>query len=224
MSYRVSGLKPIECGFTVDASDVLHAAVLTNSILAKLPASLYKSVDFKTSSSIIGAVFCENLADKVHAIVNPIEKGHPDILPPGAADAKEVDLRNYHCGLEIKSTIGGITKGLNLRAGVKRVAHLTGVTWQAHHRDVRALMGLTWDFVQKHETFLYPGITGVFYSANLLENDWGEISGTTGRNTKVCGMRTSGRAKMGAGWMILWDESEYLQMFQEQFATVDLNA
>ncbi|MDW5264828.1 MULTISPECIES: hypothetical protein [Acidobacteriaceae] len=152
-----------ECGFAVNAADVLHATELTNNILAALPASLFRSIDFKTSSSIIGAVFCEHLADRVNAIVNPIEKGHPDILPLTAAKAPEAALRNYPCGLEVKSTIGNITKGANLRAGVKRVAHIEGITWQAHHRDVKALMGLSWDFIQQHEAFYYPGITGVFF-------------------------------------------------------------
>ncbi len=165
----------------------------------------------------MGAVFCEHLADRADAIVNPIEKGHPDILPKDAAHEPEASLRNYPVGLEIKSTIGNISKGANLQAGIRRVAHIEGITWQAHHRDVEALMGLSWDFVQKHDSFNYPGITGIFYSNELCQQDWGQISGTTGRNTKVSGMTTSGKSKMGVGWVLLWDELEYLRMFAKLF-------
>lgn len=171
MSYRVNNQFTTYCGFTVDASDVLHSARLTNKVLSDLPASLFKSIDFKTSSAIIGAIFCENLANRLQVIVNPIEKGHPDILPPEAANATEASLRNYHCGLEVKNTVGNITQGANLRAGTKRVAHMTGITWQAHHRDVKALMGLTWDFVQEHPSFNYPAITGIGAGWVLLWDD-----------------------------------------------------
>jgi hypothetical protein len=223
MSYRVNENFSIHCGFNVTAEDVLHATTLTNSVLAALPASLFRSIDFKTSSAVLGAIFCEHLADRTMSIVNPIEKGHPDILPASAAHAPEGTLR-YHCGLEIKSTIGNISQGANLRAGIRRVEHMVGITWQAHHRDVTSLMGLTWDFVQSQESFNYPGITGIFYSSSLIQADWGAISGTTGRNTKVSGMRASGREKMGAGWVLLWNEDIYEAMFERLIPTSAKNS
>ncbi len=217
MSYRIKDSFSIECGFAVTSVNVLHAANATNHVLAHLPPSLFRSIDFKTTSSIVGAVFCEHLAEHAGAIVNPIEKGHPDILPATAAHATEENLRNYHCGLEVKSTIGNVETGLNLRAGVQRVGSVTGITWQAHHRDVHSLLGLTWDFVQEHQAFNFPGITGAFFAPDLDVDDWGEISGTTGRNTKVCGMKASGRAKMGAGWILLWEHDDYADMFGRYF-------
>ncbi|MGH9429181.1 MAG: hypothetical protein ACRD2L_23100, partial [Terriglobia bacterium] len=48
---------------------------------------------------------------------------------------------------------------------------------------------------------------------NLNRDDWGEISGTTGRNTKVTGMRTSGKQKMGFGWVMLMDDPRYLAAY-----------
>ena len=89
MGYRVREGFSIRVGFDVNASDVVHAATLTNGVLSTLPASLYRSLDFKTTSAILGAVFCENLADRSRAMVNPIEKGHPDIVPRSAAGATE---------------------------------------------------------------------------------------------------------------------------------------
>lgn len=212
--YRVREDFSVRVGFSVKASDVLHAATLTNGILSKLPVSLYRCLDFKTSSAILGAIFGEHLADIAGAMVNPIEKGHPDIVPRAAAGATEAQLRNYPSGLEVKTTIGGIEKGANLRAGVKRVTQMTGITWQAHHREVRELMGLVWDFVEERDSFSYPGITGVFYSSNLAAEDWGQISGTTGRNTKVSAMLTSGKNKMGRGWVLMWDDDPYVEVFQ----------
>jgi hypothetical protein len=220
MSYRVRKDFSVVVGFSVNANDVLHAATLKNGILSTLPASLYRSIDFKTSSSIVGAIFCEHLANRTGAIVNPIEKGHPDIVPRAAAKATEAQLRNYPSGLEAKCTIGNIVQGANLRAGVKRVTQITNITWQAHHRDVRELMGLVWDFVQEHESFCYPGITGVFYSSDLVTEDWGAISGTTGRNTKVCGMRTSGKSKMGQGWVLIWDDEDYIEVFDKVLGVI----
>ncbi len=213
IDYVVRTTFKVDVGFAIDAKQVLEAANLTNSILGDLPAGLYRSLDFKTTSAIVGSVFCDALASRTDGIVNPIEKGHPDLIPSAGANAKEEQLRNYPQGLEVKSTVGNIEKGANLRAGVGRIGKLTGLTWQAHHREVKELMGLVWDFVQTEGTFFYPGLTAVFYACDLTKDDWGEISGTTGRNTKVTGMRTSGKTKMGLGWVLLVDEPNYLAKY-----------
>jgi hypothetical protein len=142
--------------------------------------------------------------------VNPIEKGHPDIIPAIGLGSSEEILRNYPQGIEVKGTIGNISKGANLRAGNKRINELTGITWQAHHREVNHLMGFLWDFNNEHNGFLFPILIGVFYSDNLTQNDWGEISGTTGRNTKVSGMIKSGKEKMGDGWIVILNDNTYL--------------
>jgi hypothetical protein len=63
------------------------------------------TIDLKTQSGIVGAIFAAELAALVGAIANPIEKGHPDIVPIFAAAATEAELRNYPTGLEIKSTL-----------------------------------------------------------------------------------------------------------------------
>lgn len=204
----------IDVGFLITAEQTRSAADFTNDILHDLPATLYRSIDFKTVSSVVGAVFCDVLAREVGAIVNPIEKGHPDVVPQSAAGASEAQLRNYPHGLEVKSTVGNITQGANLRAGQQRVNAITGITWQAHHQEVGSLMGLVWDFASERDSFLFPAITGIFYSDKLLQQDWGAISGTTGRNTKVCGMRSSAKRKMAAGWVLLHDDARYLEVFR----------
>lgn len=214
MNYRINPNFHIDCGFRVNTQNIIDALTLTNRIMADLPASLYKSIDYKTTSSIIGSVFCDSLATLTDSLVNPIEKGHPDIIPQEGANASEEVLRNYPVGLEVKCTVGNVTPGANLRAGQTRIHSLTGITWQAHHREVKELLGLVWDFVQTTHDFNYPNITGIFYANNLEEDDWGAISGTTGRNTKVTGMKASGKRKMGQGWVALIKREEYIQNYQ----------
>lgn len=213
MKYKTNKNFVIDCGFTVTGDAICSTIEHTNKILADLPSTLYKSIDYKTTSAMIGAIFCDSLTLYVNAIVNPIEKGHPDLVPKEAKDCSEEQLRNYPNGLEIKCTVGNITTGANLRAGQTRIQNLTGITWQAHHREVSELLGLIWDFVEDEQAFNFPAITGSFYSNELCEDDWGAISGTTGRNTKVTGMGTSGKAKMGNGWVVIIDEAKYISTY-----------
>ena len=137
--YKVNADFCIDCGFIVTSDSIHRAIVQTNSILSDLPATLYKSIDYKTTSAMIGAVFCDSLTSFVDAIVNPIEKGHPDLVPLVAGTCSEEQLRNYPDGLEIKCTVGNIKAGANLRAGQTRIKKMTGITWQAHHREVAEL-------------------------------------------------------------------------------------
>lgn len=223
MSYLVKEDFIIDLGFTVTASDVLNAVNDTNSFLKTLPEILYKSIDFKTTGSAIGAIFCDKLATNIEgAAVNPIEKGHPDVIPASGLNASEEELRNYPKVLEIKGTIGNVRKGANLRAGQKRIAELTGITWQAHHREVKHLMGFVWDFNDESKGFHFPIIVGVFYFDELEVNDWGEISGTTGRNTKVSGMLRSGKEKMGKGWIVMLNEPDYLRKLKAYLSIIDV--
>ena len=217
MNYHLKTDFSINCGFNVTITDIKNAIEETNSLLSILPDIFYKSVDYKTTSAIIGAIFCDKLATITGAIVNPIEKGHPDIVPIIAQNCTEEELKKYPQGLEIKCTVGNIKTGVKLKAGESRVQDLTAITWQAHHREVKELLGLIWDFPMTDKTtFNFPKVTGAFYSANLIEDDWGEISGTTGRNTKVTGMRKSGKDKMGQGWLAILDEEKYLATYQQK--------
>lgn len=170
--YRLRTDFKVDVGFSVSADQVLKAAELTNSTLTDLPAGLYRSLDYKTTSAIVGSLFCDALASHTKGIVNPIEKGHPDIIPPAGARATEEQLRNYPQGLEVKCTVGNIEQGANLRAGAERVGRLIGITWQAHHREVKELMGLVVDFVQGDDEFHFPGLTAVFYADDLTHDDW----------------------------------------------------
>jgi hypothetical protein len=96
MDYLIKENFSINVGFVVTATEVLKAVNETNDFLRILPESFYKSVDFKTTGAAIGAIFCEKLAQNIsEAMVNPIEKGHPDLIPLTCLNASEEILRNY---------------------------------------------------------------------------------------------------------------------------------
>ena len=215
MTYLINSKFNISCGFQVNDQHIKSALHQTNESLETLPSSVYRKIDIKTTSSIIGSMFCQSIASTTGAIVNPIEKGYPDIIPKEGENSSEELLRNYPLGLEIKCTIGSKTKG-DLRAGESRITNLKGIVWQAHHREVKQLLGLVWDFVQSEEhDFNYPKITAIFYSDNLVTDDWGQISGMEGRNTKVCSMVISGKQKMANGWVAIIDDPQYKETYQK---------
>lgn len=214
--YKTNESFSLSRGFNITYEDVLQAVQATNNSLRALPQNVFQNIDFKTTSAIIGSFFCAELAGICDgAMVNPIEKGHPDIIPIEGANASEAELRNYHSGLEIKCTIGNVKTGANLRATETRIKELASIVWQAHHRDVAELMGIVWDFYCPEGGFNYPMITAVFYSDDLNEEDWGAISGTTGRNTKVSGMKSSGKFKMGEGWVVLFDNPTFEDTYKK---------
>jgi transcriptional regulator with XRE-family HTH domain len=206
----------IECGFTVSAKDIQFAALMTSNQLEELPFALFQSINLKALSGMVGAIFALFLAERVGGIVNPIEKGHPDIIPSSGKNSTEELLRNYPQGLEIKCTVGNVKTGSDLETGQKRLSSLTGITWQAHHREVESLMGLVIDFAgNMKDGKFFPAITGIFYSGELDMQDWGKISGTTGRNTKVTGMTASGKRKMGQGWVLTLNDSGYIDKYKQ---------
>ena len=52
----------IEPGFRIDAECIEEALLATNLELLSLPPSLYKCIDYKTVSSMVGALFCDAIA------------------------------------------------------------------------------------------------------------------------------------------------------------------
>lgn len=215
MDYRINKFN-INLGFEINEACILQATNELNKFLSTLPPSLYRNIDYKTTGALIGAVYCAKLSAEIKgSIVNPIEKGYPDIIPETGKDASEEELRNYPYGLEIKGTIGNIKKGTKLSAGEPRINALNGITWQAHHRDGKILLGFVWDFIHFIDDFYYPAITAVYFTNQLNIEDWGEISGTTGRNTKVTGMRKSGKIKMAKGNILIINNAHYIKRYKD---------
>lgn len=213
-NYLINNNVSFVCGFPLSVDDVTYAINKTNEDLLQLPASLFKSIDYKTTSAMVGCILCENIAEMTNgqAIVNPIEKGHPDIVPAYALNASEEELRNYGVGLEVKCTVGSVPTGTSIVKASPRIAFLSGLTWQAHHQEVEELLGITYDYFEVPGGYK-PAITAAFYSNELTPRDWGNISGTAGRNTKVCSMVASGKQKMSKGWFALLDIPDYIEKY-----------
>lgn len=218
--YLVNPNVGFACGFSLSVPQLMSAVVGANRELAGLPLSLWRSIDLKSTGAIVGAYLAEAVASAAGAIKNPIEKGHPDVLPAEAARASEAELRNYPEGLEIKGTCGNIGKGVLLKPGDSRCGHLTGVTWQAHHQEVERLLAIIWDFDRVATDTPSPVISAGFYSSDLKPEDWGTISGTTGRNTKVSGLRQSGKQKLADGAVFVLDRKAYVERYGRLFGTL----
>lgn len=222
MDYIVKD-KIINRGFAVSSQDLLFAANRLNDFLETLPINLYRSIDLKTVGAMIGALFCSYIAEKIDgAIVNPIEKGYPDIIPNSGANASEEELRHYPTGIEIKGTVGGVVSGTS-GPGIKRVDNLNKIVWQAHHQEANNLLCFVWDFCNHKNGFNYPAITCALYSDKLKRDDWGAISGTTGNNTKVCSMRAKGIRKIGKGIILILDSDEYIQKYKSLIDTISID-
>ncbi|MCH4336394.1 hypothetical protein [Staphylococcus haemolyticus] len=205
-----------DCGFEINKEDLITVLNHTNDMLRLLPSTVYLALDYKSVSSIVGAIYCKMCEENLDCIVNPIEKGHPDVLPKNAVNDidNEKKLRNYGIGLEIKCTVGSVEK--KHEKNLQRINKLNGLTWQAHHREVDRLLAIVWDFVpSENGNSIFPKITGLFYSSDLEEDDWGAISGTSGRNTKVCGMKKSGREKLGSNWICILNDERYEKKYKK---------
>jgi hypothetical protein len=61
MTYKVNKEFSIDCGFKVTGEDVHTSVQQSNAIFSSLPSSLYKSIDFKTTSAVVGAIFAKRL-------------------------------------------------------------------------------------------------------------------------------------------------------------------
>ena len=214
-NYLVNSSIKFTCGFALSTKQLIEAVDKTNQSLNNLPSGLYRAIDYKTTSSLVGCILCENIAQRTNgsAIVNPIEKGHPDIVPSSAQGSTEEQLRNYPNGLEVKCTVGSLANKNYIDKATSRVGLLTKIIWQAHHQEVTELLGVAYDYFETAKNENKPLITGLFYSDKLNKSDWGAISGTSGRNTKVCAMTSTGIKKMGQGWVILLNNPIYIKKY-----------
>lgn len=80
MTYIINPNFKIFCGFEINARHIEAALHQTNEFLETIPSTVYKNIDYKTTSSIVGSMFCQSIAGVTEAIVNHTEKGHPDVI------------------------------------------------------------------------------------------------------------------------------------------------
>ena len=207
-----------DCGFEIDSAKLVLAIQECNEGLASFPPHIWSSIALKFSGAVIGEFFAASIANACEAFRNTVEQGYPDVLPKDAENATEVELRHYPTGLELKGTCGNIPTGKLVKAGLSRVNSLSSINWKAHHREVENLLAFVWDFYPLKDGINTPCITAAFYCANLCEEDWGAISGLSGRSTKLSNMAKDGRDKMASGLVCILDDdsikNKYLKIFK----------
>lgn len=198
---------------SVYSSDVDIARVLGMRNLSSFLGELLASAIVKSSNGAFRG--------------NPHQDGYPDLLlmdEVGNAAWEALRDRLNHKqpfspfsggGLEINATCGSIpTPAVFLRRaltrpdlGDTRLPSLTGYDWKAHHRDTNNLVGVLWDFIDSR-----PRIVALFYSNDLVEEDWGRIVQPReggGRTTSVSIMGRTGIRKMYDGWLCVLASQGY---------------
>jgi hypothetical protein len=55
MNYIINSPLNISCGFEISSNHIQSAVDKTNELLAIIPSSVYKNIDYKTTSSIVGS-------------------------------------------------------------------------------------------------------------------------------------------------------------------------
>lgn len=195
--------------------------------------NLFEILGMRNLSAFVGEMFVHTIAESSNGalVKNPHQDGYPDLLimtDEGRALLKKLANNRQDKGpfsgfetggIEVKATVGSVPtpdvfrkKGLRKpEIGDERIEHTAGYDWKAHHRETNNLIGLYWDFVNQK-----PVICGVFYSGDLLEDDWGRIvqpKDGGGRTTSVSIMARSGIHKMYMGWIAVIQDERYANFF-----------
>lgn len=226
-------------GVSVDAALVERAVHRTRTIVKKLSEfeiDVFSLLGMRNLSSFVGEVFAAAMILEAPQMFrkNPHQDGYPDLLLMDQEGSKEW-ARLFHQtrektpfspfatgGFEVKATCGSVPTPAACRKkgfekpdlGDQRVDLLTGYDWKAHHRETNYLFGISWDFIDR-----CPTIVAVFYSSQLIENDWGKIiqpKDGGGRTTSVSIMTRDGVRKMYDGWLLVLDVDSYAAFFDKR--------
>lgn len=215
-----------ETDTTLTSEHCLAVAIQSNAALialerftASLRVPVSELLGMRNLSSLVSAVVAAEVAAVLgeRVLLNPHQDGYPDLLPrtsgfnayaervraEGAWSDKSRWTDPGFGGIEVKATNGNTpaAKKVAKRAlGEERSDIIMGFDWKAHHRETKALLGCTWDFVDG-----IPTVTALFWRNDLAEEDWGKIVAPKeggGRTTSVSIMSRHGLAKMARGWMV----------------------
>lgn len=206
-----------------------------DKITRDIPVNVFEILGMRNLSAFVGELFAKSLVKMSHGkfVSNPHQDGYPDLLlmnksgkityeklkASGRLREKSPFSPFEVGGLEIKATCGSVPtpaecskRGLSKPdMGDERIRLVRGYDWKAHHRETNNLIGIFWDFFMGS-----PHIVGVFFCANLSEEDWGKIVQPKeggGRTTSVSIMTRAGVWKMYANWIAIKDDSRYINFF-----------
>ena len=189
-------------GFHFTPDDVLRSVLVTNETIAGAGCEFLLKLMTPTLTTAIGDVFQSAFISETGTVMNPYRNGRPDVLPVSALQSPRDQLRDYPCGIELKTTSGSIPGGES-PYGKSRLSELTGLTFATGKAKHAPILAVVWDFVAQ-----MPTMTAVFYS-QLDSTDWAELSG----HGSVA--KASGRRKLAKGYIVLTDDATYKMRYME---------
>lgn len=221
-------------------SELLEQAVVrANEMMFQVgnfEINIFEVLGMRNLSAFVGEVFAKSVSNVSEGLFvsNPHQDGYPDLLLMDDTGKKQYDSLLVHIhdkgpfspfptgGIEVKATVGSVPsptvlakKGLlKPQIGEQRIDLLNGYDWKAHHRETNNLLSILWDFIDG-----VPIIVAVFYSSNLLEEDWGKIIHPKeggGRTTSVSIMASTGILKMYQGWLCVIDDDRYINYLNKK--------
>lgn len=225
--------------FTINTAGIEQAVHRTRKLIdqfSRFEVDVFGLLGMRNLSAFVGEVFAASMILEHPDVFrkNPHQDGYPDLLLLDQIGKRKWEelagrLRDKSPfspfqtgGFEIKATCGAVpTPAICQRRGYEkpdmgdqRISLLTSYDWKAHHRSTNHLFGIFWDFIDR-----CPTIVGIFYRADLTENDWGEIVQPKtggGRTTSVSIMTRDGVRKMYKGWVMFIDLGQYAKFFDDR--------
>lgn len=220
--------------FKVPASLFTEAVETAHAVIDKFAdfgVDVFSILGMRNLSAFIGELYAAAVIKHSHDLFmkNPHQDGYPDLLLMDEAGKALWEKLKSRCrekgpfspfmggGIEVKATCGSLPtpKACQERGfekpglGDQRIALMMGYDWKAHHRETNNLAGILWDFIDG-----VPRIVAVFYSCDLVTEDWGKIVQPReggGRTTSVSIMSRQGIAKMYAGWICFRNDQRYVK-------------
>lgn len=230
--YKIINNTPIELSdMTVDMDTVLAAIESTNKKLRSisdytkdLSLDIFKVLDLRTLSGAVGETFVGEMS-KINPYLrkNPSIDGYPDLVQCvspemisyyktyASQDSKEAFR---YGGIEVKDTFGYKKTNIDLFDGEQRIGKINSrLEWKAHHQKTNHLLGLYSDYING-----YPSIVAVFYSDELVPDDWSAKAEPKGDSamTSFSTLQPTGFKKMLSGIRICLNEPQYLQFFGQE--------
>lgn len=226
-------------GSSLSPEIVFSAVSETHNTLNKIKefeVDIFQILGVRNLSAFIGETFCVHMAKLSSGLFkkNPHIDGYPDLLLMDDLGESIYKKHGHELqekkpfspfipgGIEVKATCGSVPTGKKLaKKGLKkpemydqRIEHLQGYTWHAHHRQTNNLLGLYWDFIAGA-----PFICAAFYSNDLTENDWSEITlpnvEKETRTTSVSNLTRLGVQKLYDGWILCINDTKYIDFFNQ---------
>ena len=206
----------------ITIQELKNALDSTNYKLTKIKNSptginIFNVIDFRALSGMIGELFAKELSEQVKKVTkNPYLNGYPDLLEISTSELldyfKNCETKDFvrykHGGIEVKNSFGTKKNKSQLLNGDQRIESINKkIDWKAHHRETNFLIGLLSDYID-----YVPQIVALFYSDELIEDDWNKVQKPKGDSamTSFSSISNSGYKKMINGVRLCYNNPTYL--------------